>query len=54
MASTRPPQGEALWKAIVDYSFFLAVAVAVYEVLRRMGFDGLKVHGALGKGAADA
>ena len=31
-----------------------AVAVAVYEVLRRMGFDGLKVHGALGEGATDA
>ena len=27
-----------------------AVAVAVYEVLRRMGFDGLKVTGSLGKG----
>ncbi|MBQ7283166.1 MAG: hypothetical protein IJR16_10350, partial [Spirochaetales bacterium] len=30
-----------------------AVAVAVYEVLRRSGFDGLKAQGSLGKGGAD-
>ncbi|MBP5163712.1 MAG: tRNA (cytidine(34)-2'-O)-methyltransferase [Spirochaetales bacterium] len=31
-----------------------AVAVAVYEVLRRTGFEGLKVTGALAKGGPDA
>ena len=30
-----------------------AVAVAVYEILRRSGFDGLKAQGSLGKGGAD-